>query len=439
MLPLARDVYDWAARLTAEASGRAADYYWTPQTERLVTKLKLSKRALIGVVGVQGAGKSAAMRAINDELKHELPDSTLAVKVPESGGLTAALKTAFNPPNADYSRLEDLLGQVMADRLFYDSILQRRVRSRANHAGDTELAEEVEKINATFDETDVMKLRTLIPQRIIRELEAEALGRLLESQKVIMIDMPDYPKHDRRLIARDLDDIQCLWNRLMTSDSDVSIAIFIQKETFNHADHFLYGKMDLTDLFPLTSSQLLEAYARKWGGYAPFTEDALQYVAKMSRGIFRRFKRYIALALEMRIMEQARADASNVPNPPNAPIDLALVKKSATDEEVMRDMDKELDGIFRKQEQKEKALELIRVLSEPHIRTEQAKAAGVKNLKEFFGSDTDPIPDGIAQSDLAEKLDLNEMAVSRLVRELEQHGYIKRTAWRQWTYVDMNW
>lgn len=436
-------LYDWASRLTAEADGRVEEYYWTPQMERLVTKLRLTKRALIGAVGVQGVGKTATMRAIQAELVNRGfdRDQVIAVKVPESGGLTGALKTAFSPPGADYSRLEDLLGEVMAERLFNDSVLQQRVRSRANHAGDTELAEEVQKVTATFDETDVMKLRTVIPQRIVRELEAQALGRLLESQKVIMIDMPDYPRYDRRLITRDLDDIAGLWNRLMVSPGakETSLVVFIQKETFSAADHFFYGKMEIIDLAPLTTAQLMEAHRRRWEGCAPFTDESLQYVAKMSRGIFRRFKRYIALALETRITEQARADASNVPNPPNAPIDLELVKKSVTDEEVMRDMDKELDGIFRKQEQKEKALELIRVLSEPHIRTEQAKAAGVKNLKEFFGSDTDPIPDGIAQSDLAEKLDLNEMAVSRLVRELEQHGYIKRTAWRQWTYVDMNW
>jgi len=438
--PLARDVYDWAARLTAEASGRDAEYYWTPQTERLVTKLKLSKRALIGVVGVQGAGKSAAMRAINDELKHELPDSTLAVKVPESGGLTAALKTAFNPPDADYSRLEDLLGQVMADRLFHDSILQQRVRSRANHAGDTELAKEIEKINATFDETDVMKLRTLIPQRIVRELEAKALGRLLESQKVIMIDMPDYPKHDSRLIARDLDDIAGLWNRLMVSAqaTETSLVVFIQKETFSAADHFFYGKCDIVPLMPLTVKQLLDAYIIKWAGYAPFTEEALQYVAKMSRGVFRRFKRYIGLALETQIVERAQADISS------SLIDLEAVKKSVTNEEVMRDMDKEFDGIFRKREQKEKALEIIKKLSEPHIREEQAKAAGAKDLKEFFSEDADSTkddspPSGIIQGQLAWDLGLSEMAISRLVRELEQHGYVKRTAWRQWTYVDMNW
>jgi putative protein kinase ArgK-like GTPase of G3E family len=60
--PLARDLYDWASRLTAEAGG-LQEYYWTPQIERLVTKLKLTKRALIGVVGVQGVGKNTAAEA----------------------------------------------------------------------------------------------------------------------------------------------------------------------------------------------------------------------------------------------------------------------------------------------------------------------------------------------------------------------------------------
>jgi hypothetical protein len=389
-------LYDWASRLTAEAGG-SEEYYWTTEIERLVTKIKMTKRALIGIVGVQGVGKTATMQAIQAELvRRGLDhDRVIATKMPESGGLTAGLKTAFNPPDADYSRLEDLLGQVMADRLFHDSILQQRVRSRANHAGDTELAEEVEKINATFDETDVMKLRTLIPQRIVRELEAEALGRLLESQKVIMIDMPDYPKHDRRLIAHDLDDVQVLWNRLIMHPdvtSDASIVVFIQKETFNHADHFFYGKMEITDLAPLTTAQLMGAYTRKWEGSAPFTEEALQYVAKISRGIFRRFKRYIALALGAWI-EERPSDTG--------PIDLVFVKACVTEDELMRDLRKELEGIFKNREQSERAARILKLVSD------QKK--------------------GISQKDAAEKLELNEMAVSRVARELEEHGYIKRT------------
>jgi hypothetical protein len=184
---------------------------------------------------------------------------------------------------------------------------------------------------------------------------------------------------------------------------------------------------------PLTLKQLLDAYIIKWRSYAPFTEEALQYIAKMSRGVFRRFKRYIGLALETWIADRVQVPVAG------GLIDLEAVKKSVTNEEVMRDMDKELDGIFRKREQKEKALELIKKLSEPHIRAEEAKAAGAKSLKEFIRSDADSAPEGIPQQQLAWDMGLSEMAFSRLVRELEQHGYVKRTAWRQWTYVDMNW
>jgi hypothetical protein len=337
------------------------------------------------------------------------------------------LKTALNPPDSDYSRLEEMLGHVMAERLSYDSILQRRVRSR-----DSELAEAL-NISAP-DEVEVMKLRSLIPQRIIRELEAEALRRLLESQKVIMIDMPDYPRHDRRLIARDLDDIAGLWNRLMVSEraKETSLVVFIQKETFSAADHFFYGKCDIIPLIPLTVKQLLDAYIIKWRSYAPFTEEALEYVAKMSRGVFRRFKRYTGLALETWIAERAQADFSG------SLVDLEAVKKSVTNEEVMRDMDKELDGIFRKREQKEKALELIRVLSDMRSERERREAADVKSLSEFT-SPGEPVPDGLQQCELAGRLAVSEMVVSRLVRELVEHGYVKRTTWQQWNYVVMNW
>ena len=433
--PLARDLYDWASRLTSEAGNGFEDYYWTPQMERLVTKLKLTKRALIGVIGVQGAGKSAAMRAIAECLAGEEGfgrDHVLAVKVPESGGLVDAFNTIFGPLNdKEYTRLEEMLDSKLAERVSLDSALQHRLRRAADRMGDEELVQQIEK--GSLDELPFLKLRSSIPQRIIHELEHEALQQLLGLQRLIIIDMPDYPKHDRRLIARDLDDIQGLWNRLMAKKNDVSLVVFIQKETFSHADHFLYGKMDIIPLIPLTVTQLLEAYSRKWSGYAPFNEDALQYVAKMSRGVFRRFKRYIGLAVEMRIAEGAQADVSSTP------IDLELVKKSVTDEEVMRDMDKEFDGIFRKREQKEKALELIKILSEPHIRAEQAKTADAKSLKELIRSDADSAPEGIIQQQLAWDLGLSEMAVSRLVRELEQHGYIKRRVWRQWTRVDMNW
>jgi hypothetical protein len=410
------------------------NYYWTPQTERLVAKLKLTKRALIGVLGVQGAGKSAAMRAIRDQLKHEFSDSTVAVKIPESGGLRGALKDAFGDALA--KPLDDFLDAEVLDRVQKDSVFYQRAIQLAKRMERPDLEEKLHLLDPesdfSVDTTNLYlspALRNLVSKPRLRELEEHTLDRLLSERRVIMIDMPDYPKHDRRLIARDLDEVQGLWNRLAVSDKDTGLVIFLQKETFNYGDHFFFGKMDIIPLMPLTVTQLLEAYSRRWSGYAPFNEDALLYVAKMSRGVFRRFKRYIALAVETRVTQAEESEA---------PIDLELVKKAVTDEEIMRDMDKELDGIFRKPEQKQKALELIKVLSDMRFRREEAKAAGAKRLSEFI-SDGESLPDGFNQAELAGKLDLSEMAVSRLVRELEQHGYIKRTTWQQWNYVDMNW
>lgn len=89
---------------------------------------------------------------------------------------------------------------------------------------------------------------------------------------------------------------------------------------------------------------------------------------------------------------------------PEGLIDLGLAKSAVTDEEIMHDMDKELEGIFRKREQKEKALELITLLSLPHLK------------------------EGLNQKRIAENLHIDEMAASRLIKELEEHGHVKRTS-----------
>jgi hypothetical protein len=44
---------------------------------------------------------------------------------------------------------------------------------------------------------------------------------------------------------------------------------------------------------------MVEAYRKRFKALAPFTEDALFTLARMSREIFRRFLRYITLALQL--------------------------------------------------------------------------------------------------------------------------------------------
>jgi hypothetical protein len=424
--------------LTAESTGQsiAEEYYWTPEARRILTKVKLSKRALIGVVGVQGSGKTAAMYAVANEILGEDgfdSDNVIGVKVAETGSLEDSFKAALGDTwqgSVDSAILEWVEFQIATDHGFSHKAV--RIASRT---GDQEMMSQIRRLLHGGEEVKHLcsGLLNMVPRRGIREEEAATFEAIIENQRLILIDMPDYPKHDRRLIARDLDDIQGLWNRLMASpdsgNCQATLVVFIQKETFNHADHFLYGKMDLISLMPLNVSQLLEAYKQKWGTYEPFNDDALQYIARMSRGVFRRFKRYIGLAVEAWMPTDGE---------PKQSIDLELVKSAVTDEEIMRDMDKEFDGIFRKQDQKQKALFLIRLLAEKKASRERSKAAGYKSFNDMFHSEN-PEPEGTRQGDLAEKLGLTEMEFSRLVRELEQHGYVKRTPWQQWKYVDLNW
>ena len=408
---LPKELYQWCSLLTAESSNSLSqeEYYWTAPVERILTKLQLTKRALIGIVGAQGAGKSAAMHAIQRRLRPEwtgprFTEPIVAVKVPETGVLVDALASLpefqgegyLHDNPVDYHtrwKVDDLLRR--------DLVLRHRITRFVYRMDDEENKLLKKELDGLMESPYANRygpvsrhLIDLIPKRQLRELRREALYDAMGEKELIMIDLPDYPKHDRRLIARDLDDVQGLWNRLMTAGSNASFVVFLQKETFNRADHYFYGKMQLIDLAPLSPYELLEAYKRKWGGYEPFTEDALQYIARLSCGIFRRFKRYLGLALEV-------FAASGVG--PSHLLDLDHVRDAIIEEEIMRDLGKDLEAIFRNEQQTERAIHLLKLIADQE--------------------------EGISQKAAAEKLELNEMAVSRLARSLEEHGYIIRSTY----------
>lgn len=83
--------------------------------------------------------------------------------------------------------------------------------------------------------------------------------------------------------------------------------IAIQKEMFR--DHFFLDKMHKIELEPLKLEQMLEAYRKALGTLEPFTRDGLLTLARMSRGISRRFLRYIILTLDL--WQALRAEATD--------------------------------------------------------------------------------------------------------------------------------
>jgi len=162
----------------------------------------------------------------------------------------------------------------------------------------------------------------------------------------------------------------------------------IQKKMFR--DHFFFDKMEKVELEPLAPDQMLEAYLNRFETTDPFTEDALLTLARMSRGIFRRFLRYITLTLDL---------WERRPKPRDL-IDSATVREAVTVERLAEDMELELVELFPKQSDlRLQAVRLLMLLEESGPRK---------------------------QTDLAEELGIEDYAISRLLAKLELHRYILR-------------
>jgi len=110
----------------------------------------------------------------------------------------------------------------------------------------------------------------------------------------------------------------------------------------------------------------------------------------MSRGIFRRFLRYVLLVI---------ASWEKRPKP-RGPIDLEIVRKAVTVERLAEDMELELVELFpRQSELRFQAVQLLLLLEESSPR---------------------------GQKELAEELGVAEYALSRVLGKLESHRYIVR-------------
>jgi hypothetical protein len=209
------------------------------------------------------------------------------------------------------------------------------------------------------------RLEQELEKAIVRRLREVAWMETLRTKNILLIDTPDYSKSDRRLMTKDLEETYWLWNTLASSSSvQPSIVLAIQKEMFR--DHFFFYKMRVIELRPLRPEQMIEAHMRRFKSLDPFTDEALSTVAGMSRGIFRRFLRYILLKIESR---ETRPK-------PRGPIDLETVKNVVTVERLAGDMELGLVELFPKQSDlRLQAVRLVMHLEEsgPKRQTELAE------------------------------------------------------------------
>jgi hypothetical protein len=383
------EIYSWASQLASES--RKLDwvfywYVWPDAVREIIRKLETMNGGIITLVGLQGVGKSSALQAIlagrmllqdkeyrktHKSSDPDLGQDIIRFKWRRQSELLPSLLNNTHEASADF-------------HLEYSRALMANVNARFPHLIPSELEKNPDRLNPEW-------AAARLGRPAIRAMQQNSWLNMLLKKKLILIDTPDYSKTDRRLMAKDLDDIYWLWNLLSRrtypeDETKPNIVIAIQKEMFR--DHFFFDKMEKVELEPLKPEQMVEAYRKRFTAIEPFTEDALLTLARMSRGIFRRFLRYITLTL--RHWERGR----------KGPIDTTIVKEAVTVERLAEDMERELTELFSKQSDlRIQAVRLLMRLDELGPRK---------------------------QTELAEVLGLEEYAMSRLLAKLELHRYIVR-------------
>ncbi len=394
------EVYDWASQLASESREPhwISDAYLMPsEVSHLLTHLRSVRGALVGLVGYQGVGKSSALLALATSLRRtKVPDQT-------SPEWSDTMLFKWRRGMDLYKTLMDYDHEAALEFRSKYGAKMRSLSSikRTLSYGGAESGSNLQRVQALLQD-----LEKSYPWVVQVDDEEKQLGKtrvestredvwrgMLSEKHSIFIDMPDYSKTDRRMMAKDLEEIYWLWQSLNrkhgVADSTPvpNIVIAIQKEMFG--GHFFLDKMQKIELQPLQPEMMVEAYERRFKNTDPFTEDTLLTLARMSRGIFRRFLRYIMLTLDL--WERKAVGGC---------IGGEVVTEAVTMERLAADMELELADLFPKHSDLSLlAVRLLMLLEESGERK---------------------------QSELADFLEVKPYELSRLLTKLEATHYISR-------------
>jgi len=280
------EVRTWASQLAAESRAPFyfSEYYVCPreilQVERLLDD---TRAAVVGIVGVQGVGKTSALQVLRRRCldktdgRADPPDLSKKVALFKWRRRTVLFESLLNGTHELSEEFRERYAWYLLQEL-------RRGLPRVLDLPQSAVGLDVAEAEEALGKSVALGLREM------------AWLQVLLCRSVILIDMPDYSKSDRRLMTSDLNEIYWFWDRLAAHNIAPNVVIAVQKEMFR--DHFFFDKMHKIELKPLKPEQMVEAYERRFGTLNPFTAEALAALARMSRGVFRRYLRYISMAIE---------------------------------------------------------------------------------------------------------------------------------------------
>ena len=375
-------LYQWCIRLTTEQGEE--NYGWTLETQQLAKRLESTTGNLIAVIGLQGTGKTALKQALWGQLLNV-------------NKRVLCFKWKVLSPDVLDLEIEPFYLELILTRLLtvYDEFKLSR-----------KLGISTEQIKAfqkgEIEDSERKQFYPLILKHATKEerkeIERSAWLDAVQTKDTILIDFPDYSRENQSKMNRDLDDFSHWWESIILADSDgiyrqkANVVIFFQKELFS--GHFLFGKFDVFELNPINPKLMVDILRVNCGSIEPFLPETLEYIAELSRGVIRRFKKYVKLCLE------------SLQHGCNS-ITVELAKNLISLEQLEKDMELELMDVFPKQ----KELRRLSVI--------------LLQLLRDKGS--------TPQSEITETIfDNNKMKCSRVLEKLEAWNYIER----EWTSME---
>ena len=455
------EILQWTSYLTTEQS-QDEGYFWTPQTRGLTNRLNKTKGNLMAVIGKQGVGKTK----LQNELYIELNDNnregrceTLLVKWDRK----KSFDKIFYTSDFYCKYLIELLNNVDQEKRKY--AIDHPVTKQMGKQGRKMIMEQTELFNQTNMERILISkipeecilssnidnvgyetynvLQTLINLRTIKKIERTFSQQKIENIKnnihterlktikTILIDTHDFNRNTTTALNKSLAELEDFWIKLeeynygVEEEQTVNLVIFFQKELWDLRPHFFCGKFREITLKPLTTKQLIEHYENVFESIYPFSEDALREIAVLSRGLPRRFKKYVGLCVEQiddntitrfseknnvsyngdilnnNIIKKEKDNTSKkIFSKKEVIVLLSDVEKTITNNLLIKDFELELKNVFPKNQQlRIIAVKLIRILSKQTM----------------------------VQSEISEKFfEGKKMDCSRFLVALENWDYIKR-------------
>lgn len=415
-----QEIYQWASLLTTEQL-EEYPYFWTPETRALLRRLRHTRGNLIAVIGLQGVGKTALKQALYYELIGEDVDNPHAFIVKWTG--RGSVENAIKEQTFMDFKNSRLYVNELAEKLYNTLGLGRIPLINL----DVELMKQVPGLRGedawrltrflSRGDVDAKEVRHLVPlmekavgREAVKEVRKIVITDWFRRPITILIDFPDYDKLHRGQMLRDLRDFQAWWDDVIQKYEGMeqlcNIVVFWQKELYG--GHFAFGKFDVFELKPLKPRQLVEFFNTKFKTHV-FAEDALLMLGKLSRGIFRWFKKYVRVCLD-NYYEALEKSSRRLEK-----IGLEQVREWITLRRVAEDWDRELIDLFpRSKPHRVKAAAVLRHL------LEEGETAQKKLRERLFG-------EGKA----------GEMECSRILSKLEAYGYILRTYRGREKYVNL--